>query len=233
MLKIKMLTIGQIQELENLCYAEGICFYDVRMEMTDHLAQGIEQKMAQQPDLTFDEAKRETAQSLGVYGFHKIVEEKETLIANALRTRQRTLFWKYFTLPKLIGSCLLFLTLASPYLLFKTSVDLNIKINMIGSAVFIISAGLYSVFTFIRPQEKLISLPPLSRFNWLVLWVLLINATNLLKEHKGEPWFNSTWFVMVFSFMMTISILFGLAWLSIYSKVYKEACKNYPLAFTD
>lgn len=228
-----MLTFGQIQELENLCYAEGIYFYDIRIEMTDHLAQGIEQKMAQQPTLTFEEAKRETAQSLGVYGFHKIVEEKEALIANALRTRQRTLFWEYFTLPKLIGSFLLFLIFASPYLLFKTAVDLNIKINMIGSAVFIIAAGLYSLFTFIRPREKLISLPPLSRFNWLILWVLLINTTNLLKEHKNETWFNSTGFVMVFSFMMTISILFGLAWLSTYRKVYKEARKNYPLAFTD
>lgn len=228
-----MLTFGQIQELENLCYAEGIYFYDIRIEMTDHLAQGIEQKMAQQPTLTFEEAKRETAQSLGVYGFHKIVEEKEALIANALRTRQRTLFWEYFTLPKLIGSFLLFLIFASPYLLFKTAVDLNIKINMIGSAVFIIAAGLYSLFTFIRPREKLISLPPLSRFNWLILWVLLINTTNLLKEHKNETWFNSTGFVMVFSFMMTISILFGLAWLSTYRKVYKEARKNYPLAFID
>ncbi len=228
-----MLTFGQIQELENLCYAEGIYFYDIRIEMTDHLAQGIEQKMAQLPDLTFEEAKRETAQSLGLYGFHKIVEEKEALIANALRTRQRTLFWEYFALPKLIGSFLLFLIFASPYLLFKTAVDLNIKINMIGSAVFIIAAGLYSLFTFIRPREKLLSLPPLSRFNWLVLWVLLINTTNLLKEHKNETWFNSTWFVMVFSFMMTISILFGLAWLSTYRKVYKEARKNYPLAFID
>ena len=228
-----MLTIAQIHELENLCYAEGIYFYDVRMEMTDHLAQGIEQKIAQQPDLTFDEAKRETAQSLGVYGFHKIVKEKEALIATALRKRQRTLFWEYFTLPKLIGSFLLFLTFASPYLLFKASVDSNIKVNIFGSAVFIISAGLYSLFTFIRPQEKLISLPPLSRFNWLVLWVLLINATNLLKEYKDETWFNSTWFVLVFSFMMTISILFGLAWLSTYRKVYREARKNYPLAFTD
>lgn len=228
-----MLTFGQIQELENLCYAEGIYFYDIRIEMTDHLAQGIEQKMAQLPDLTFEEAKRETAQSLGLYGFHKIVEEKEALIANALRTRQRTLFWEYFALPKLIGSCILFLAFASPYLLFKTAVDLNIKINMIGSAVFIIAAGLYSLFTFIRPREKLISLPPLSRFNWLILWVLLINTTNLLKEHKNETWFNSTGFVMVFSFMMTISILFGLAWLSTYRKVYKEARKNYPLAFID
>lgn len=228
-----MLTIGQIQELENLCYSEGIYFYDVRMEMTDHLVQGIEQKMAQQPDVNFDEAKRETAQSLGVYGFHKIVEEKEALIANALRKRQRTLFWEYFTLPRLIGSCILFLAFASPSLLFKTSVDVNIKISIIGSAVFIISAGLYSLFTFIRPREKLISLPPLSRFNWLVLWVLLINATNLLKEHKSETWFNSSWLVMIFSFMMTISILFGLAWLSTYRKVYKEARKNYPLAFTD
>lgn len=228
-----MLTFGQIQELENLCYAEGIYFYDIRIEMTDHLAQGIEQKMAQQPTLTFEEAKRETAQSLGVYGFHKIVEEKEALIANALRTRQRTLFWEYFTLPKLIGSCILFLAFASPSLLFKTSVDVNIKISIVGSAVFIIAAGLYSLFTFIRPREKLLSLPPLSRFNWLVLWALLINATNLLKEHKNESWFNSTGFVMVFSFMMTISILFGLAWLSTYRKVYKEARKNYPLAFID
>ncbi|GAB3419500.1 hypothetical protein GCM10027516_15070 [Niabella aquatica] len=226
-----MLTIGQIQELEDLCYAEGIYFYDVRMEMTDHLAQGIEQKIAERPGLTFDEAMREAAQSLGVYGFHKIAGEKEALIAKALRKRQRILFWEYFTLPKLLGSCLLFLTLASPYLLFKTSVDLNIKINMIGSAAFITSAGLYTLFTFIRPGQQLISLPPLSRFNWLILWVSLINGTNLLRDHKNEGWFNSTWFVMVFSFMMTISILFALAWMSTYNKAYKEARKNYPLAF--
>jgi len=83
-------------------------WYDVQTELVDHLANGIEEHLQQNPNVTFESTLISEFKKFGIMGFNDVIEEK----TKALNKRYRVLVWKYFKdffkLPKIILT--LFLT---------------------------------------------------------------------------------------------------------------------------
>lgn len=74
-----MLTKEQIESLFTFCEKHFVKYYEVQLELVDHLANAIELKMADDPNLSFEEALEEVHQSFGVMGFAPLVAEKQKI----------------------------------------------------------------------------------------------------------------------------------------------------------
>ena len=105
------LTNNQIAELFRFCEQKYVRYYDLQVELVDHLAERIEEETVTHPELSFDDALAKVYKGFGIFGFAHIVRDKET----SLRKQTNKLWLKelvsYFTLPKLlltISSLLLF-----------------------------------------------------------------------------------------------------------------------------
>lgn len=71
------LTKQQIDQLFAFTERKMVRWYDIQVEIVDHLAARIEEKMSADKDLTFEVALRNVYAGFGLFGFAKIVQEKE------------------------------------------------------------------------------------------------------------------------------------------------------------
>ena len=225
-----MLTQDQLQKIENLCKSEGVHYYDIRHEMIDHIAEGVEEKMKQSPEAGFDKSLKEMACNLGVFGFKKVAEDREKAAISNLKRKSWKLFLEYLTFPKIIASCILWLALASPKIFFATSAIYNIRLLAICLLLVFIAGLIYSV-KFEEPIEKLLALPRKIMYFWGFAPFQLLNVSIFLVNYKNEAWFNTDWFVLLYAAFAVCAFLFVLAWFHTYNVQYNIIRKRYPLAF--
>lgn len=82
------LTNEQILEIRNFVGSHGIRYYDVQLEIIDHMACNVEQLMTAHPGLTLNEAIAQTHVEFGEAGF-KVIQE-------AMRKSLQKRYWKLF-----------------------------------------------------------------------------------------------------------------------------------------
>jgi hypothetical protein len=87
-----MLTKEQIDQLFDFCQAQGIDYYDVQVELVDHLANAIEKELAEHPGLSFGEALGVVFASFGQRKFAPLVNEKR----KAAKIHRRRLWLSIF-----------------------------------------------------------------------------------------------------------------------------------------
>jgi hypothetical protein len=75
-----MLTKEQIDYLFDFCKAQGVKYYDVQVELVDHLANAIEKELAQHSDWSFQKALDVVFASFGYVNFKPLVREKQKAI---------------------------------------------------------------------------------------------------------------------------------------------------------
>ena len=131
-------TTAQIQTILDFTRKKYVKFYDVQIELVDHIAHKIEELQALDPNLSFDQAIHKVYKSFGIYGFTKMQEKYVDQVQKQWWRRMVRYFLSYFTLPKV------FLTIALATVFF-------FYINLIGtvipnSLVIWISAGFISMF---------------------------------------------------------------------------------------
>jgi len=95
----RKLTTAQIEELHEYCYFRQVKYYEVQVELVDHMASAIEKMWETQPEITFVDAMFKVGEQMGGdWGFANIAYEKEKTI----RRRYRCQIWQF------IGSFCLF-----------------------------------------------------------------------------------------------------------------------------
>ncbi len=86
------LTQTQIIELKNIIAEKGIGYADVQMEILDHVASAIEDRMSADQQLTFENAIVQTNASFGIFGFSAL----EDSIVLGMNRKYRKIFWTQF-----------------------------------------------------------------------------------------------------------------------------------------
>jgi hypothetical protein len=101
-MEARKLSLEQIEDLYAFCNEQDVPYYDVQIELVDHLANAIEQKWKENPSLSYDKALWAVFDQFGISGFRKIRRAKE----KELRKKYFRLQWKhiaeFFCLPKII-----------------------------------------------------------------------------------------------------------------------------------
>lgn len=84
------LTLQQVGEIKNFIQSRGITFLDVQMEVLDHVASAVEEKMTAEVQLEFKDSLKQTHASFGIFGLSTI----EDAIVNGMERRFRKVFWQ-------------------------------------------------------------------------------------------------------------------------------------------
>ncbi|MCL7762185.1 hypothetical protein MPF19_02070 [Polaribacter sp. Z014] len=105
------LTNTNIDELYKFTKKHYVYYYDVQTELVDHLANDIEEIWVAQPLLTFVEARDASFKKFGVFGFMGIIESRQKVMNKRYVKILWRFFKEWFTLPKLVITLSIFLSL--------------------------------------------------------------------------------------------------------------------------
>jgi hypothetical protein len=95
-----MLNEIEIKQIHTYCKSVGIKYFDVELELVDHMAEWISDKMQTQ-NMYFDDALKQMKSSFTKEEFLQIVEEKRNLVAQKLKRLYKQAFLDYFKFPQI------------------------------------------------------------------------------------------------------------------------------------
>lgn len=225
-----MLTSEQIESLFTFCRKHYVYYYDVQVELVDHLANAIESEMESDPRISFEKALEKVHKSFGIMGFATVVAEKEKMVLK----QGRKLFWstikEQFTWPEV----LLFFSLSS--ILFSIF-SLNLipirwcflSVIIVG-CYFVLSENLKFSRIISKTGKKFLStvMSQSVTFMWMPLYFLyypgMFDKDFLANVH-------STLSLLFFSIFLSLFSIMVIAILQTFSSVKNNLYKSYPEVF--
>lgn len=197
----RKLTLEEIDVLYNFCEDQGVRYFDLQIELVDHLAAAIEQEWKVKPKLTFYDALFSIFDKFGATGFQKIKSTKE----KEMRKKYNRIQWKYigefFKLPKII------LTILITLILFSILQDpiLNVWIFRYVFWAYAISAIVFLIF-FYPKKYRLILIPEKS----FLLYSQLKMFRNVVLSFSPMPFYVLRWYreILYSSDFTSSSLLF-------------------------
>ena len=112
----KQLTGAQIESLHMFCAKHYVPYYDVQVELVDHLASAIENRWENEPNIGFEQALNDVYSAFGIYGFSKIKQMKEKELKRKYFKLRNRYIREFFRMPKILFFFLVFVT--TKYLFF-------------------------------------------------------------------------------------------------------------------
>ena len=107
--------IAQIKNYLSTC----VEWYDVRMELVDHFALAIEEKLTANPNLDFKQAIIDTHKGFGGTGFKDLLKAKTKAVEKQFYKSAFKYFLGFFKIPRIILTVLIFLGLTEIMYLFE------------------------------------------------------------------------------------------------------------------
>lgn len=167
------LTKEQISDIRNFISKKGIKYLDVQMEIIDHTASAVEERMTADQSLSFEQALKETHASFGIFGFGGL----ESSIINSLRSRYNRSFWNifisFFKL-KYIG-----LVLFAAFVVYKGQESINndttIVIALLVFTIFFMGVGILLSRGFKRNTKMLVYNVSFEYLSHIGMFVLVLN----------------------------------------------------------
>jgi hypothetical protein len=215
------LTENQVEALFRFCEKKFVRQYDLQVELVDHLAERIEEEMAADPRLSFDEALQKVYKGFGIFGFAHIVQDR----SNMLYKRNNKLWWSqvkaFFVLPRIV------LTLSLGLVFYQAAG--YISGDLCGIVLYIawLSGFIFQIVALRRFQK--------SMTKTLMLTQNLPGATLITPFFIIQDLFYTdtplSRYPVAFSILMVIGIIYHAAFIFVIKKVSDEARELYPQAF--
>jgi hypothetical protein len=94
------LNTQQIQDLFHFTKRHYVEYYDVQVEIVDHLASAIEVKFESNPNQVFEQVLDDVYQSFGPMGLSRFIDSMQEKVYNKRVKNFYKVFWSYFKLPQ-------------------------------------------------------------------------------------------------------------------------------------
>ncbi|MCP1386170.1 hypothetical protein [Runella salmonicolor] len=217
----KELTPAQIDELYAFVKRKGVDYYDLQLELVDHLASEIEQKREQHPGLTFERALESVYAGFGIFGFTEVVEKAHVAVAR----RSNKLWWSFFKqfwkLPRL------FFTIALIGFIWGCFLEFGVRSVIIVNGILVMIRLIHKLYELSQKRSKR-KLTPRTPYgdspvevvqSPFILQYLYFFSENITLPHG------------------LLAVAFGLAWVSVWASFeteayfIKEQKRLYPQAF--
>lgn len=108
---MRKLTENEISQLFDFTKKHYVEFYDVQVELVDHLANAIEDQWKETPNISFEDALDIEFKKFGIFGFTGLVEQKQA----ELHKYYNKMLWgevlKFISIPKVVVSVVLYLSI--------------------------------------------------------------------------------------------------------------------------
>ena len=153
------LTDFHIQQLYTFTQKHYVDWYDVQTELVDHLANGIETQLEENPNLSFDNALKLEFKKFGIMGFSDVIEEKTKALNKQYRKRVWHYFLDFFRLPKIILTAFLI------WIYFQLLIHLPNRLWIVApTAVVLFVIPIFKVY---RQSQRIKNLKKATNKKWL------------------------------------------------------------------
>lgn len=121
-------TEAEIRYLFQFLNKKGVKYLDVKVELLDHLAEGLEECWRKQPGLPIELAANEVYQTFGIFGFGKMMEQKRQQLFKATIKKLHLDILSHLQAPQIATALLM--TLLMTYLLMAYTLGLTIFLSL-------------------------------------------------------------------------------------------------------
>lgn len=227
-----MITDAQYESLFAFCRKHYVQYYDVQVELVDHLSAAIEERMQQNPKLSFEQALDGVYTGFGIKGFADIVATREKMMSKQCRKQKWKLFFSYFTVPKVAMTLCLYAVLMLLGKLLAQDIHRIILLSAVGFCLIVFEI-IHSLktSTLFKKQIKAM-LYTGDRLNGLISSSFLIQITLSSRISKILELNQFNYFdYAVISFILLLIFISILAHRDFVKELYNSAIKQYPKAF--
>lgn len=229
------LTDEQVARLFAFCREHYVTYYDVQVELVDHMAAAIEDRWKIEPGLTFEQALQTVFAGFGYKGFSSVVEARTKQVQAANRRLVWPIFIAYFSWPK---AMLTLLVLTVLYVLQYYCPLVVLKwITGIAIICLFTAEGFIWCRQWLRYHKPTTPLLLLQR-GW---WPFALTSAGLLNLYfnvfRGFRWLDDgrrfslfTYDAFIIFFVLMLALV--LAVYDTKKKIYYMAREKYPAAFT-
>jgi hypothetical protein len=201
----RTITPEETEKLFNLCEKYGVFFYDVQIELVDHLASLIEEQWKNYPEISFQQGLKSAVLSFGKSNFTKVARQKEKEVNRKYNLLQWKYFIEFYKWPKLLISIVSTLGLL---LLFQitnhTKTILLIYSGLILASFAFYLIGIFPKFRIANKTGKLFLLVAKQSQNmYLIVFLLQIPIlTNNIFKWLDIEYINNIFVLAGISFLM-------------------------------
>ncbi|MFN8348290.1 MAG: hypothetical protein U0X91_25030 [Spirosomataceae bacterium] len=223
----KELTKEHINRLYRYAADNGVNYFDVQVELVDHIATAIEERLNTHPEQTVDDTLKEVIASFEKYGLKKIVKEKEKQVRRQYRRYEWESFKSFFSWPRIIVTALL------TWVLFEFLRGTNKEtLTTINEAILLptfILGVLYGIFLFYRKLRMALELS--FTHNNAIAGLALINTHYIAKLILKYTMLGEGSYPFLAAVLLTLFFLLIAASIQAREKLYHYSKKLYPQAF--
>jgi hypothetical protein len=229
------LSNEQIQFLEEFCDKKGVKYYDVQIEIVDHLAHLIEEKLQADLDSNFESALENAYKSFGVTGFRKLIVEKENLASKHANKLFLSQLKSFFKLPHLLFTLILIglFFILYHYLQFQIH-WLSIILKIIAFATLVLEILIMISFLLKKKKakKKLLQLNILPGYWFITLpsYTLYSFAFDYFFSSVPKEVSSTSQYIFICA-LIIYNLMASIAILQCYYKQYQFAKRTYPQAF--
>ena len=230
-----MLTPQQIDELFAFCRRHYVHYYDVQLELVDHLANAVEEKMTSDKNSSFEAALNTVYNNFGYKGFAGVVEAKEKAVGKQWKRLRWNYFKSYFAWPKAALTLMLFAITIFIQNVFSYEIQ---KWFLILIPAFFLLYEVFISFQSYRKYKEAKDELLIVRYGFIfpVASIMYFNILLNFYQYSFKHWFikNDTFTTYTFyqlSFIFILLFLFSLAYKATVEKILQQAKIQYPKAF--
>lgn len=215
------LTAEQISYIENYIKSFNIKYYEVYMEILDHIILSVEAILANDSEISFEDAVlKAKVEGFGKKGFRGMMDERLKLAQIQARKQNNRMIKEYFTFPKIVMT----LTVFIGYFLFLMFFEDPKKINIICIVFIGLLAILQTVYFWkFRKINKWNILKTQVLSNMYFLSFAGVNITQLIYNLGKETLdFNHILMRLFMTSVFTFSLISLLVYIEIRKKTIEE-----------
>lgn len=240
---MKTLSSEQIQQLFQFCEQQGVKYYDVQVELVDHLAENIEGKINSNSSKFEDELDNAVAEFGGSNEFKKIEKAKEKLLRRQSSKLQWLYILQYFRWPTILATTLVifffyYLAYHAPTSLMSVLIRIcywsllvyYMVLNQVDSkrAMREGFSGGYRKSNYRQIKPLLVFKNSLFYFHTLAMGLAITGTTNTMGDK-----FKILYPTKIFTLLVASLVLFVIcnAYRTTRRNLIKATIKNYPAAY--
>lgn len=219
------LSKEHIQQIELYIDSCGIKYYDVKMELVDHFATSLEEKLEVNPTIDFKQAIVNEHKSFSDNGFKELLSNKTKAVEKQFYKQVFIHLKAFFKLPKIIISASIFYGLVLIMNLFENKENYFLVLTLI---IFIVVVQLFARITSYDNRKKtpFLLLDRTTVYIQLLYGIMIIfsNITSLRTESSfNNPIYN---YIQLSLFVLLILFYWCSEYVFLKNKNYVK--KNYP-----
>ena len=215
------LTEEQITYIENYIKSFDIKYYEVYMEILDHMILSVEAILEENKEIVFEDAVlRAKMEGFGKKGFRGMMDEKLRLAQNQARKQNNKMIKEYFTFPKVVMTVAVFVG----FFLFLMLFDDPRKSYVFSSAtVFFIGLFQYFYFNkFLKIKKLYILKAQMINVGFSLFFSVFQLSNSVLVLGKETIDFNHVLMRLFMTFVFTFSLISLLVYIEIRKKTIEE-----------